>query len=888
MAKRWVEFLVALYPADFRSGYGRFLVETFEDQWEATPGPIRRAGLWVRTTGRLLAGAGVEWWETVSTDGGGGGMGQWFAELRHGVRRLLRAPGFTTVAVGTIGIASGAFGAVYGVVSDVVLEEMPFEEPGELVWIWRDYWGSFPRGWLSGYDIDLLRRHEVFAGVMGVRTGRMNLSDASGTNATDVRTLLGSPGYLDLLGVAPVIGSGFSEVAETGTWEDRHPEVVLRHSLWTEAFGGDPRVLGQDIFLNGESYTVVGVMPPDFDLRQGSSLGTPMDADAYLTLPLDLATEDVYNGSFAALARVRSDAPPGALDQALRTASAEIDTHFRSRGLRLWTIGLREDLIGDVRRPLFAVLGAGGLLLLILGMNLATLMLSRSSEQASSVAVRAALGATPGSRFRTALAEPFVVAVGGALLGALLAKGGTDFLRGFVAESVPRAVEIGFEVDSIAAVLLGALAIATLGAIGPVARWTVVRPLAGMAEGGRGGRSRAAERARAGFVVAQVGMALTLVVGAGLLFRTVQGLVRQDPGFDAGPALTFRVGVEGATYHTDPSIVEAQSAILDGLRAIPGVEVAGYANSLPLSQSTNQFQLNFPDHPTIDGEQGELIDAFVTSPGYAEALGMRVLAGRAFADGDAVSTAEGTLVQGVLIDDVLAARWFPDGDAVGGRVALFVADTLPILGVVDQPRLYSVAEDDRGQLFLPAPMRVQTSTRFVVRVRPGLDPTSLLPEVRRIVAARDASLAVSEVETLDGLIQASLGSQRLNLRLAAVFALSALLLAGLGIYGVASTVVLQRRREIGLRMAIGAEPGRVVRSVVGVGVRLVVAGAVVGLVSSWAAGRWIASFLYGVEPLDPPTLVAAAVALVLTSIVAALIPARRATRIPPAEALRAE
>lgn len=879
----WVRLLLALYPRDFREGYGPEVLEAFREQWRSAS-PWRRPGVAVRTTVGLVVGAVAERRERRTREREADGMGAWTRELGMGARRLKRAPGFTLVAVGTVALSTGAFGAVFGVVDNVLLEEMPYPEARELHWVWRDYWGDFPRGWLSGLDIALLRDEEVFEGVAGIRSGRVNLATGEATGARDIRVLLGSPGWMELVGVPPALGPGFAPAQEDGEFGELLDEVVLTHDLWQSAFGADRGVLGRTVELDGDPFRVVGVMPPWYDLRQSSSLGSPTPAEAYLVHRVSLADQDVYSGSYAGLARVRAGTSPAALEGALARVAGEVDAHFQDRGLRLWTVGLKEDLVADFRRPLWAVLGAAAFLLLILGANLATLFLARSGEQVAGASLRAALGAGRRALLRTGVAEPLLVGGAGLALGALLAAWGTSLLAQAMGGTLPRTGEVAFDPRVLAGVAGAVALVGGLALLGPVARWVRVDPARGLGDGGRAGTSRGARRARAGLVVAQMGLALTLLMGAGLLLRSVQGLLAQDPGWEVGNALTFRVGIQGTAFPDGPSILQAQEDLQVALAALPGVRAVGYGNTLPLSQQTSQFSAGFPDFPAADPEdQGQLVDVFDVSAGYAEALGLRVLEGRAFRPGD--GRPENPDV--VLIDDVLASRFFPGGGAVGGRVAA-AGDTFTIAGVVDQPRLYSVREDDRGQVYLPAPLRVRSDTWFVLSLEAGVDPLSLVPAVRRAVAERSPELAVSRVASAEELVQASLGAERLNLRLALVFALSALVLAGLGLYGVVAGTVLRRRREIGLRMALGADGGAVVRDVLATGGRLVAAGALVGVVLSWGVGRWMASLLFGVTPMDPLTLAGAAAILVGTAVAAGWLPARRAVRIPPSETLRAE
>ena len=880
----WIRALLVLYPPEFREGYEGALLETFREQWAATP-VLRRPAVWMRTTAGLVRGAVAERTRGGRRQRRGDGMGRWRMELGLAARRLLRAPGFAVVSMGTLALAVGAFGAVFAVVSGVLLREMPYPEPDELTWVWRDYWGDFPRGWVSGLDVSLLREHDdVFVGVAGLRTGRANLATGDGTGARDVALILGSPGYLRLLGVDPMLGPGFRGTPEDGAFGDLLDEVVLHHDLWQRAWGGDPAIVGRTVRLDGEPFRVVGVMPPWFDFRMSSSLGDPVPADAYVTHRVDLAAQEVYDGSFAGLARVRPGTSEAEVEAALGQVAGVLDADFRNRGLRLWTTRVRDDLVAGFRGPLLSVLGAAAFLLLILAGNLATLFLARAGEQMRSAAVRTALGAGRPALLRAAVSEPILVGLGGLVGGTLLALLGTDLLADALRDTLPRAAEIGFDARVWAGVAGAVVVAGLLSTVGPVARWLSVDPARGMAEGGRSGASGAAERAREGLVVAQVALALTLLVGTGLLVKSVQELLAEDPGFEVSNALTFRVGIQGTDYADDTVAFQTQEALRRDFESLPGVVSAGYGNALPLSQETNQLQVHFPDFVAPDPEDSrQMVDLFVVSPGYVESMGMRLLAGRSFEPGD--ETAGGGVA---LIDDVLARRFFPDGPAVGGRLVIRGSDTLTVAGVVDQPRLYSVREDDRAQVFLPATPGIRTDTHFVLALEEGRSPGALAEPVRRSVEDLDPDLAISDVASARELVRRSLVPERLNMRLALIFAVAAMVLAGLGLYGVVSGMVLRRRREIGLRMAMGADGGRVVRRVLGRGLRLVALGAVVGAVLSWAVGRWIASLLFGVSPLDPATLVGSALMLGTVAVVASWLPARRAVRIPPSEALRAD
>lgn len=883
-ALRWARGLyrlvARLYPAELRTRYGAEMEEAFADQARATAGRHGWPGL-LSLTLRTAWGAARARFVSGGFTRSGGGAVEWRTEIRRAIRGLLRSPGFAFVTVTTLALGVGAFGSVSGNVAGVLARPMPYERPADLHWVWRDYWGTFSRGWLGGPDIARLQEHdEVVEAMIALRNGRANLSGPSGTEPRDVRVTLSSPGLFETLGVSPRIGPGFTPVAVGPEAPD---EAVLGDLLWRTTFGADPSIVGRDIYLDGDPYRVVGVLPPDVDFVVHSSLGEPSPADLYIPLAWDLPDLSAGSGSMAGLVRVRAGSSEAALAAALAEVSTSLDREFfGNRGFRLWSVGLKEDLVAGARTPLLAVLTASGILLLILGANLATLFLSRAREREHDAAVRAALGAGRAALFRTAGAEAVVVTLAGLGAGTLLAMWGAELLASAARDVLPRAAELGFDLWAVTGAVGAATVLALLSMTGPAFRFARTRPTASLREGGTARGSSRGGRGRGTLVVVQLALALTLVVGAGLLTRSLAALLREDPGFDPGIALTARVSFEGPAYPDSATIVDAQRRLVDRLAGLPGVTAAGLSNALPLGLETNQSSARFPGAPGArdegDGGDGELVDWFSVTPGYVEAAGLRVLRGRALEEADAGS--------GALIDDVLAGRYFPAGGAVGSKV-LFAGDTLTVVGVVDQARFYDVAHDDRGQLYVPRAYAETDVARLVVRLGQG-DALGLVGGVRAALAEMDPTLPLAEVRPLDAIVRDALGPERLNLRLVGAFALAALVLAGLGLYGVVNGSVLQRRREIGIRMAVGAEPGRVRRMVLGQGFALVVMGVVAGLGASWVVGRLLASLLHGVEPFDPLTYAGAAGVLGALALLASWVPARRATRIRPLEALRSE
>lgn len=891
---RLVRLLLRLYPAEFRELWGEEMRETYRAQKEArrAAGPWSLVTLAVRTIVGMARGAVAEWSRREPTGTGSGGrvMGKvdmWTRELAHAARRLRRAPGFTALAVTTLALGAGTFAAVFTVVDSVLLEPMPYASPDELAWVWREYpWRTdAPRLLLGSNDVRYLSEQPGVEGTILTSDSRTTLAgmDGHGMRPHDVTVVTASYDFLETLGARPLIGRGFRP-------EDADPAapmvVLLRYDLWRDTFGADPGVVGRTVTLGGESAEVVGVLPPRFDFLRHMTVGEPIRADLYTAFQTDL---DLYPPGatwLGCLVRFRGGpgSPEGraALERVEERLQAEIMRGDTEHRLRLMATPLREDLVGDLRAPLTAVVAAAAFLLLVLAANLATLCISRSAVRERDLAVRAAIGGSRRAVAGSVVAETALVALAGAVGGLLVALVGADALARVAVDILPRAAEIALDGTGIAVAVGLAVAIAFLAAVPPILRARGTVPGRALREAPGTGESRRRSRSRDILVVVQVALSLVLLVGGGLLGRSLVELLRVDPGFDPTATLTFRVGLDGGAYVGDERLA-FERRLRERLRALPGVEAVGIANALPLARQ--QAGLTRPEFLDAPGNTGDavadepLLDQFFVTPGYVQAAGLRLLDGRDFSEGDGV---DGASV--VLIDDIVAARFHPDGSAVGSRLVTG-RDTAMIVGVIDQPRFHDIRVDGRGQVYRPAATIELTGLRVAVRVAAG-DPLSLVPTARAVVAELDAGLAVSEVRTLGSIVDGALSEDRLNLGLVTAFALAALLLTTLGIYGVVSNAVLRRRPEIGVRMALGAEAGGVAVMVLTQGLRLVLAGVALGLAGAWATSRFLGSLLYAVQPRDPLTFGAVAVLLVGVGALAAWLPARRATRVDPAEVLR--
>lgn len=877
-ADRLLRLLLRLYPEDFRDEMGDEWLEAYRRRAEAS-----------------ARGGRVSFWARAVSDSVWNGLGErlrpavrwrrrgsWGRDTQRAARRLMRAPAFTLATVGTLTVGLGAFAVVWSAVDNVLLEPPAYERPEDLYFVWRDYRAFFDldRGWLSGPDVVTLdTAGGALSGAVGMRIDPVTVEIGHGGRPEEVKLMRSGPGLFDLLGVRVALGRGFAP-DEVG--EDRPAIVVLGHELWRTRFAGDPGAVGGEIRLNGMPHTVIGVMPEDFRFARHSSLGSPETADLYTTFDVDLGAQAPGGGSYAGLVRARPGTPPEAVAAAVTSVGDALDEqYFESGGMLYYPKGLMEDLVAPVR-PALVILGfAGGFLVLVLAVNLATLLLGRAAQREREVAVSRALGADGWTLARAALLEGALLGILGAAGGLLFAIRGTRALVEIAPADLPRRAEIAID-PSVVAVVLGAGLVLGLAAGALPAIWaarsrlsTVLRDAAVRGGGGHSAMRR-------GMVVVQVALSLVLLSAGGVLVRSFEALLRADPGFDARGALTFRIPATAAAYPDAAALRTLHDRLVAELETIPGVGAVGGLSVLPLTADAYQTQIEFPGAPGNTGEEehdAPLIDVVGATEGAFEAVGARIISGRGFSAPAAEPRDE------VVIDHTLAEEFFPSGGAVGATLQVN-DDTLQVVGVIQQPRLYDVHQDSRGQIWRPNREHTSRSLSFVVRSdRPV---ASLLRDVRAAVHRTDPALPVSQVRPIEDLVDASLSRQRLSATLIAAFALGALILAAMGLFGIVSAAVTRRRTELGIRMALGADAGRVLRMVLKDGLALVGLGLLVGIPGVWVAGRLLRGVLVGVSPFDLLTLLGVAAALTLVTALACWIPARRVTAIDPAGSLRAD
>jgi len=881
LSERWFRLLLHLYPADFRDDMGDALVETYRDRAREAlnrGGLVRLAFVWVRALSDALRnGPGERAHPAVSWRRGG----NWGRDVEFATRRLVRAPGFVAATVGTLTVGLGMFAVVYTVVHTILIAPMPYRDAGDLYFVWRDYGTIFDmkRGWLGGPDIaELQKAGGVIEAAVGIDDQAATFAAREGVDPAEITVMAVSPNLFDVLGTSPAIGRGFA-AHEVGP--GRPPVIILTHPLWNR-LGADPAIIGTHVRLNGEPYTVIGVLPESFAFVEHASVGPPVRADAYTTLDVNLAETSPSAASYGGLIRARRGTPPNRVAAAVDAVARIVDARdFRNRGVRLYPVGLRTDLVSPVRPALVVLSSAGVLLVLVLAVNLASVLLARAAQREHEIAVSRALGANTAAVARATLFEGGLLGMLGGMTATLAAIWGSNTLVALAPLDLPRREAIGVDWAIAAVIVAVGVLIGVLAAIAPAswaARSSLATLLASSAVRGGGGHGRL----RRGIVVAQVALSLVLLSTGALVVRSFERLLRADPGFVAEGVLTLRVPMPRQLIHETRTALALQERLHQELGAIPGVSGVSAASTLPLTASASQRAITFPGAPGNTGNierDRPLVDVIGTRAGYIQLMGMRLL------DGRPLSAVRREGVREAVIDHLLARQFFPTGSPIGLTIP-FDERSLTIVGVVKQARLYDVHQDGRPQVLVRAEDWEIRTLSFVLRT--AREPRTLTADVRAVVRRVDPRLAITDMRPMDEVIADSLRQQRISAVLIATFATGALLLAAMGLFGVVSASVTRRRHEFAVRLALGADHGRVLRLMLGDSARLVAIGVVLSVPGIYLAGELIRGVLVGISPSDPPTLVAVAAGLALVAMLASYIPARRVLRIEPAQSLRQE
>ena len=806
-------------------------------------------------------------------------------DVRFATRVLRANPVYTVVALLTLAIGIGANTAVFSVVNAALLRALPYRHADRVVAVWNIYRHETTKPFAvsPAEYADLRERSQAFDALAAVRPQSSSLTGEG--EPEELPAYVVSPNLFDLLGAHPALGRGFVDADGA---EGSPRTIILSHALWTRRFGGDPAVIGRTVRIAGFPREVIGVMPPD--VRFPDAPVGYMTSRADLWIPFDyLRSRGQNRGSqyLSVLGRLKPGVTPAMAERDLARVAAgfrrEHPDHYAEPavvGWRMRHVPLREQMVGSVRRPLLVIAGAVGLVLLIACVNIASLTLARGAARRREMAVRLALGARRDRIVRQLLTESAVLAVLGGALGVALAWAGVRLLVSLDPGSVPRLDATRIDGAALAFSLAASLVTGLLFGVAPALRQSRARLRDALGDGGRGtsdGRSRG--RGRRALVAAEIAMALVVLVQAGLLVRSFAALQRVSPGFEAERVLTAATTLHGRQYDSTHRSVAFFERAVARVGALPGVAEASAVFPLPMSGGLWTGSLSIEGYETPPGESAPHAAYAVALPNYFKAMRIALLAGRDFTSRDAVGTPSVAVV-----DEVLARRYWPNGSPVGKRIYIYGDDTTTVIGVVRHVRVNGPQEEGEGQVYLAYLQRPQRAMALVART--AGDPVSLAPALRREIRALDPDLPVSKLRAMTDVVASATVRERFSMLLLVIFAGCALVLATVGLYGVMAYLVAQRTREIGIRLALGGSPRDVWRMVVREGLGIAVAGLVAGGAVSLALSGALAGLLHGVRPTDPVTYGTIAGLLLVVALAASYVPAWRATRVSPTEALR--
>ncbi len=807
-------------------------------------------------------------------------------DIRYGVRSLLKHPGFTCIAVLTLALGIGANTAIFSVVNAVLLRMLPFREPDRLVMVWEDAsLAGFPRNTPAPANYaDWKSQNQVFEEMAALDQRSFNLTGDGEPEKIEANGVTAN--FFGLLGIKPILGRVILP-------EEDKPEankvVMLSYSLWQQRYGGDRGVVGRELLLNGEKYTVVGVMPAGFQFME-SRIG--------LWVPIAFTSETLTQRGSHYLIVVARTKPGVTLAQAnadIHTIQQRIARDHPDQAGRLsaFVMPLREQLAGDVRRPLLVLLVAVGFVLMIACANIANLSLSRAASRRREIAVRAALGASRVHIVRQLLVESLLLATAGGVCGLVLASWSFAFLQRLIPDGLALSTKLTLDLPVLGFTLLLALLTAVVFGLVPAFQASKTDLNEALKQGGgRTGLNAGGNRLRSIMVVTEVALALVLLVGAGLLIQTFLKLRDQYSGLRPENVLTLRTVLPRSKYPEQPQRAAFYKQVLERVKSLPGVVSAGYATSIPLAWKggTSGF---FPEGRTVERASAEGLSYDANhrqvSADYLKTMGIPLLRGRSISDGD-----DERALPVAIINETMARQYWPGEDAIGKRFKLGdPEDDIPwitIVGVAGDVRQMGVDEPVKAEMYIPY-RQIKDQQWYAPRdlvIRTAVDPLSIVAAARNEIHKVDPAQPISNIRTMDEVLGEETASRRLGMTVLTIFAALALLLATLGIYGVVAYFVVQHTQEIGVRVALGAQRRDILGLVLGKGMTLTLLGVGIGLGVAFALTRLMASLLYGVGTTDPLTYATIALLLTAVAFVACYLPARRATKVDPMVALTYE
>jgi putative ABC transport system permease protein len=803
-------------------------------------------------------------------------------DLRYGLRTLAKNPAFTSIAIVALALGIGANSAIFSVVDAVLLRPLPFKKPEQLVMLWENATHlGFPKNTPSPANfLDWQKQASAFTGMAAMVERSFNLTGAGEPERLDGRRV--SANLFELLGVPAVLGRTFVP-------DDDRPGthvVLLSYSLWQRRFGSDPSVIGRALTLNGESYTIIGIMPrfvqlPGFANRNDQ-----------LWVPIAFPPEEASqrgNHFLEVIARLKPGITLKQVQAEMETIAARLAQQYPDYNTRIGAVvvPLQEEVVGDIKPALLILLGAVGFVLLIACANVANLLLARAAVRQKEIALRLALGASRSRLTRQFLTESVLLAMFGGGLGLLLALGGIRILKTFIPATISQVQTIN--IDARALIFTAFVAIVTGIAFGlaPALQASHLNLNDTLKEGGRdtGGGSKG-NRLRGVLVIGEVAVSFVLLIGAGLLINSFFHLRNLEPGFRADHLLTMKVDLSEVKYPNRDRRAAFFDEVIRRVRALPGVRSAAVAGNLPLTYNGDSMNISVEGLPDPPPDQRPDVIYRAIGPGYFGAMGIPIIRGRDFTDQD-----KGDSTNVVVISEKTGQHFWPGQDPIGRRLkpGSSTSNTpwREVIGIVKDVRQNDFIATPKMQMYLTyRQLKDLAPNALVVRTR--IEPMSLAASVRDAIWSVDKDQTVADIDTMEHIVAGAVARQRFSMLLLGLFAALALLLASVGIYGVMSYSVAQRTHEIGIRIALGARPGDVLQMTIKQGLKLVGAGMILGLTAAFLLTRVLQSLLFGISATDPVTFFGTSLVLLAVAILASYLPALRATKVDPIIALRAQ
>src|SRR5712692_9122684 len=812
-------------------------------------------------------------------------MNSLLKDIRYGIRSLLKHPGFTAIAVITLAVGIGANTAIFSVINAVLLRPLPYREPDRLVTIWEE---SPERGMyqmpVSFANLrDWVDQNHTFEQISAYTFTNLNLSGTG--EPARLGAVRSSANLFSLVGAAPLLGRTFLPEEDK---QGANRVVILGHALWQSRFGSDRGIVGKSLTLNNQSYTVVGVMSSKFQFPVGFGyMGKVLNEPIDLYVPIAATSKEAGRGnySFFAIGRLKPGVP---IDQAraeMTTIERRLEQQYPdgNTGIGISLVPTQEQTVKEIRPALLVLLGAVAFLLLIACANIANLLLARAASRKKEIAIRTALGASRLRVLRLLLTESLMLSLAGGCLGLLLAAWGTAALMALAPDNIPRINEVGVDVRVFGFTLAVSLVTGIVFGLVPALHAAKPDLNEALKEGSRGSMASAAgKRTRNVLVAIEVALSVVLLIGAGLMIKSFLRLQQMNLGFNPDNILAVSLTLSNSKYPEERQQAAIVQEELERLQSLTGEKSVGATTGLPLTMNLNGSDFRIEGHPEPEAGKEMIINTRSVSPGYFQTLAIPLPKGRDFSDRD-----KSDAPKAAIINQDLARIYFPNEDPIGKRITFDDGGSwISIVGVIGDVKQLGLDSSAKPEVYFPYLQAAAPSMSLVIRT--ASNPLSLTAAVKNQIQLIDKDLPIDEAKTMRQLLAESASGRRFNMLLLTVFALVALVLAVVGIYGVMSYTVTQRTHEIGIRVAIGAQPSDVFRIVIGQGMTLAMIGVAFGLVGAFGLTRLMTTMLFGVEPTDPATFVSIPVLLTGVALLACYIPGRRATKVDPAVSLRYE